>query len=189
MARSSPSAFGRSASEIDRHRRARPGKIAYVERLIASVRRERVDHVVVFGKRHLRHLLLSCKTYYNETRTHLSLNKDVPSRRAVQATGRVLCPADLGRAPSSIWQDLIRDTHNHLIVFSADHLQRILGSDLTYDNSVRTHLTLDQEMPIHRPKKQRWFHSVMPDPRRAPSSIFQNLIFGMHRMFGMMSDA
>jgi hypothetical protein len=41
------------------------------ERLIGSVRRECVDHVVVFGERHLRHLLFVYKNYYNVTRTHL----------------------------------------------------------------------------------------------------------------------
>jgi transposase InsO family protein len=73
-----------------------PWKNVYVERLIGSVRRECVDHVVVFGERHLRHLLLSYKTYYNVKRTHLSLNKDAPSRRAIQATGRILCLPILG---------------------------------------------------------------------------------------------
>jgi transposase InsO family protein len=58
-----------------------PRQNAYAERLIGSVRRECVDHVVVFGERHLRRLLLVCKNYYNVTRTHLSLNKDAPSRR------------------------------------------------------------------------------------------------------------
>ena len=73
-----------------------PWQNAYVERLIGSVRRECVDHVVVFGEQHLRHLLLSYKTYYNETRTHLSLSKDAPSRRAVQATGHILRVPILG---------------------------------------------------------------------------------------------
>ena len=73
-----------------------PWQNAYVERFIGSVRRECVDHVVVFGERHLRHLLLSYKTYYNETRTHLPLNKDAPSRRAVQAAGHILCLPILG---------------------------------------------------------------------------------------------
>jgi hypothetical protein len=58
--------------------------------------RECVDHVVVLGERPLRHLLLSYKTYYNETRTHLSLNKDAPSRRAVQAAGLIFCQPILG---------------------------------------------------------------------------------------------
>jgi transposase InsO family protein len=73
-----------------------PWQNGYVERLIGSVRRECVDHVVVLGERHLRHLLLSYKTYYNETRTHLSLNKDAPSRRAVETTGRIRCLPILG---------------------------------------------------------------------------------------------
>ena len=67
-----------------------PWQNTYAERLIGSVRRECVDHVVVFGERHLRHLLLVYKNYYNVTRTHLSLNKDAPSPRAVQATGHII---------------------------------------------------------------------------------------------------
>jgi hypothetical protein len=43
--------------------------------LIGSIRRECIDHVVVFGERHLRHVLLSYKHNYNATRTHLSLKK------------------------------------------------------------------------------------------------------------------
>jgi hypothetical protein len=42
-----------------------------LERLIGSIRGECLDHVVVFGERHLRHVLLSYMNYYNETRTHL----------------------------------------------------------------------------------------------------------------------
>jgi hypothetical protein len=41
-------------------------------------RAECIDHIVVFGERHLRHVLLSYKDYYNSTRTHWSLNKDAP---------------------------------------------------------------------------------------------------------------
>ena len=55
-----------------------PWQNAYAERLIGSIRREVLDHVVVLGERHLRHLLRSYMTYYNEARTHLSLNKDAP---------------------------------------------------------------------------------------------------------------
>jgi hypothetical protein len=54
-----------------------------------SIRRESVDHVVVFGGRHLRHVLLSYMQYYNEARTHLSSNKDAPVSRAVQAVDRI----------------------------------------------------------------------------------------------------
>ncbi len=73
-----------------------PWQNGYAERLIGSIRRECVDHVVVFGERHLRHLLLSYMDYYNDTRTHLSLNKDAPISRAVDTTGRIIGRPVLG---------------------------------------------------------------------------------------------
>jgi hypothetical protein len=53
----------------------------HVERLIGSIRRECLDHVVVLGERHLRHLLANYATYYNGVRTHLALDKDAPLHR------------------------------------------------------------------------------------------------------------
>ena len=73
-----------------------PWQNAYAERLIGSIRRECLDHVVVFGERHLRHVLLSYMKYYNEVRTHLSLNKDAPAPRPVQSAGRILRRPILG---------------------------------------------------------------------------------------------
>ncbi|WP_283807642.1 integrase core domain-containing protein [Bradyrhizobium lablabi] len=73
-----------------------PWQNAYAERLIGSIRRECLDHVVVLGERHLRHVLLSYMNYYNETRTHLSLNKDSPLSRTVERAGRILCRPILG---------------------------------------------------------------------------------------------
>jgi hypothetical protein len=60
-------------------RRRSPKRVAV--RLIGSIRRECLDHVVVFGERHLRKLLASYQEYYNKVRTHLSLHKDAPVRR------------------------------------------------------------------------------------------------------------
>jgi transposase InsO family protein len=60
------------------------------ERLIGSIRRDCLDHVVIFNERHLRHLLNSYKQYYNEFRTHLSLDKDAPIPRDAQRVGRIL---------------------------------------------------------------------------------------------------
>jgi transposase InsO family protein len=67
-----------------------PWQNGYCERLIGSIRRDCLDHVVVFGERHLRHLLRSYANYYNQNRTHLSLNKDTPASRAIQIVGRIL---------------------------------------------------------------------------------------------------
>jgi transposase InsO family protein len=73
-----------------------PWQNGHTERLIGSIRRECLDHVVVFGERHLRHVLLSYMQYYNRARTHLSLHKDAPVPRAVQAVGRILPTPILG---------------------------------------------------------------------------------------------
>src|SRR5215468_6796037 len=67
-----------------------PWQNGYAERLIGSIRRECLDHVVVFGEGHLRHLLTAYQKYYNEVRTHLSLRKDAPVRRDVRRTGRIV---------------------------------------------------------------------------------------------------
>src|SRR5438270_716313 len=67
-----------------------PWQNGYAERSIGSIRRECLDHVIVFGERHLRHVLLSYQQYYNGTRTHLALAKDSPLTRSVQAIGSIL---------------------------------------------------------------------------------------------------
>jgi hypothetical protein len=64
-----------------------PWQNGCAERLIGSIRREGLDYVVVFGERHLRHVLLSYMNYYNETRSHLSLDKDAPYRARFREQG------------------------------------------------------------------------------------------------------
>jgi len=61
-----------------------PWQSPYVERLIGSVRRECLDHVIVLNQAHLRRLLKSYFAYYHQSRTHLSLGKDAPEPRPVQ---------------------------------------------------------------------------------------------------------
>ena len=73
-----------------------PWQNGYAERLIGSIRRECVDHIVVLGERHLRQVLLSYMKYYNEMRTHLSLEKDAPVPRAIEVIGHILCRSVLG---------------------------------------------------------------------------------------------
>src|SRR5882757_7502362 len=73
-----------------------PWQNGCAERLIGSIRRECLDHVVVFGERHLRHVLMSYLKYYNKVRTHLSLEKDAPVSRAVVSVGSILCRPVLG---------------------------------------------------------------------------------------------
>jgi hypothetical protein len=96
MALSSSRGFAQWAYGIGRLHRARHGKMDI--RRGSSVQSDRIclDHVVVFGERHLRHLLNSYQKYYNEARTHLSLHKDAPTPRAVQTVGRTLAMPVLG---------------------------------------------------------------------------------------------
>jgi transposase InsO family protein len=67
-----------------------PWQNGYAERLIGSIRRDCLDHVVVFGEQHLRHLLSCYQRYYNEVRPHLALKKDAPIPRDILRAGRVL---------------------------------------------------------------------------------------------------
>ena len=67
-----------------------PWQNPYIERLIGTLRRDCLDHVLIFGERHLRGILSLYSLYYNETRTHLGLGKDAPLRRAVQRSGAIV---------------------------------------------------------------------------------------------------
>jgi transposase InsO family protein len=69
--------------------RASPWQNGFAERLIGSIRRECVDHIIVVGKMHLRRVLKSYAGYYNSVRTHRSLNKNAPVSRPVQQTGNI----------------------------------------------------------------------------------------------------
>jgi transposase InsO family protein len=73
-----------------------PWQNAHAERLIGSIRRECLDHIVVFGEAHLRRILAAYTVYYNELRTHLSLGKDSPAPRRVQWLGQLAARPILG---------------------------------------------------------------------------------------------
>jgi hypothetical protein len=68
----------------------------FAERLIGSIRRESVDHMVVLGEPHLRRILKSYARYYNGVRTHRSLNKDALVNRSLQRIGVIHSRAILG---------------------------------------------------------------------------------------------
>jgi putative transposase len=69
-----------------------PWQNAYVERFIGTVRRECLDHLIIFNESSLKRMLTSYFEYYEHSRTHLSLEKDPPTSRAVQGSdsGRVV---------------------------------------------------------------------------------------------------
>jgi len=73
--------------------RRSPWQNPYVERAIGSIRRECLDHVIIFNEQHLRRVLREYFDYYHRSRTHLGLNKDCPEPRAVE-------PPDMGAIAS-----------------------------------------------------------------------------------------
>ena len=75
---------------------ASPWQNGYAERLIGSIRRECLDHIVVLSETHLRRILQTYARYYNNIRTHWSLNKDSPVSRSIQRTGIISSRPILG---------------------------------------------------------------------------------------------
>ena len=73
-----------------------PCQNAYAERQIGSIRRECLDHVIVFGEAHLRRILKAYAGYYNGMRTHLSLGKHAPFPRSIERNGRITSVPILG---------------------------------------------------------------------------------------------
>jgi hypothetical protein len=75
-----------------------PWQNPFVERLIGSVRRECLDHVLVLSERHLRRILAGYFTYYHRARTHLSPEKDAPDVRPIERPAR----GPIGKFPKSV---------------------------------------------------------------------------------------
>jgi transposase InsO family protein len=84
-----------------------PWQNGYVERVIGSIRRECLDHVIVLGERHLRKVLREYIAYYHGARTHLGLGKDTPEPRAVQSRGEGAVVGDpvLGGLHHRYWRE------------------------------------------------------------------------------------
>ena len=67
--------------------RQSPWQNGYCERVIGSIRRECLDHIIVLNDGHLRRVLKEYVAYYHRSRTHLGLEKDAPEPRSVQTPG------------------------------------------------------------------------------------------------------
>jgi transposase InsO family protein len=75
-----------------------PWQNPFAERLIGSIRRECLNHVLVLGERHLRRILARYVAYYHRARTHLSLDKDAPDGRPIElpALGTIIPIPEVG---------------------------------------------------------------------------------------------
>jgi hypothetical protein len=108
---------------------ASPWQNGLVERLIGSIRRECLDHVIVLGEAHLRRILKSHARYYNGVRTHRSLNKDTPvSRRFSDQVSQV-------RTPS--WADFITTMVGFKVFGTHTDHSASLGDSITSSTRMR----------------------------------------------------
>jgi hypothetical protein len=75
-----------------------PWQRAYVERVIGTIRRECLDHLIIFDERSLQRHVRSFLSYYHLSRTHLALTKDSPEHRPIQppASGRIIAIPEVG---------------------------------------------------------------------------------------------
>ena len=73
-----------------------PWQNGFVERLIGSIRRECLDHLIIFNGTHLRRVLKAYARYYNEARTQLSLGTDAPVARKRMSLGGIKSVPHLG---------------------------------------------------------------------------------------------
>ena len=75
-----------------------PWQNPFVERMIGSIRRECLDHLIVIDERHLRRILASYFNYYHRSRTHLSLGKDSPVPRSIESAkaGKIIALPQVG---------------------------------------------------------------------------------------------
>jgi transposase InsO family protein len=72
-----------------------PWQNRYVERLIGTIRRECLDHMIVFGEAHLRRILGKYAAYYNRARIRRSLDKAAPVHRSIERFGLITSRAVL----------------------------------------------------------------------------------------------
>ncbi len=73
-----------------------PWQNSYVERVIGTVRRECTDHVIAFNERQLTRVLGTYQDYYNNSRTHLTLNKDSPVPRSIEKSRKIFSIPKVG---------------------------------------------------------------------------------------------
>ena len=110
-----------------------------MERVIGSIRRECLDHVIAFGEASLRRTLFSYFSYYHQTRPHLSLEKDAPEPRPIQ-------PPELGRVVAVPQVGGLHHRYERRCLIGSGPIQLAIG----LGESTRAHFFADLRLPLVR---------------------------------------
>ena len=125
-----------------------PWQNPYAERLIGTLRRECLDHVLIFGERHLLRILSLYSTYYNQTRTHLALSKDAPLRIRSAAQRR---PLSRRFNPCGCPQSAMARRANKGVMLNAANNSRLVRRHVREDQLPATRYNAPGRTPISRP--------------------------------------
>src|SRR5258706_26933 len=106
---------------------ALPWQNGFAERLIGSIRRECVDHIIVLDEMHLRRVLKSYADYYNSLRTHRSLHKDAPVSRQIQRIGSIKSHAILRGLHHRYARAKVFGTHRGIVLQKAQNAARSIS--------------------------------------------------------------
>ena len=151
-----------------------PWQSPYVERLIGSIRRECLDHVIVFGEEHLRRVLSDYFAYHHQARLHLSLERNPPIPRSV-------CPPEQGKVVAQAYLGGLHHCYTRAAQRPASALPRpVHGGTLRHarDWAIAKHLRHP------RPLEQLAQHGCRTDGQSSQTVAFcSDDLFGRDRSF------
>jgi len=133
-----------------------PWQNPFAERLVGSIRRECLNHVLILGERHLRRVLTRYFDYYHRARRHLSLDKDAPDVRAVELpeAGRIVEIPEVGGLH-----------HRYIAGRPSTTVSKKIGLSPADAHTTDTAVVEAVRAPgAHRPWRSRWGHGVQAAP-------------------------
>jgi transposase InsO family protein len=140
----------------------------FVERLIGTIRRKFLDHVLIWNAIDLERKLEELRNYYNENRVHQSLSGSTPGERSGKPPPPMLSLITmLGGTIAAVYsrcqsrrnyefamdrliRSIRRECLDHVVSLGTEQLHRVVKSYASYYNTVRTHRWLDKDAPVSR---------------------------------------
>jgi transposase InsO family protein len=151
---------------------ASPWQNGFTERLIGSIRRECLDHLVILGEAHLRRILRNYASYYNKIRTHRSLDKDAPAFRSVQRVGTITSYTILGGLHHHYVRVWVFGTHRSSVQAKLEALearQVALAAELA--GSPEEPVRLHPNLAVIYKRKVAALHELLSDAATSTEAI------------------